>query len=120
MTSNKRMTMKKTFLAFLMISSTCFGQIKPSDDLREVNIPHYSSLAEFVENEATEQSDYVTRNASDVAQVENAWYFYHVRLRIYGEVGLAVPIFASFTIFPRLEFWWKRKVPKGYMDYYEH
>ena len=99
--------MKLILVAVLMLSSVSFA----------AELPQYNSISEFVQTEVQEQNDYVSKHEKGTAQVNDSWYLNLIRLRIMAIIGLEVPIFASFSLIPKMEFRWKRKTPAGYVDY---
>lgn len=92
-----------TFLLNFLLSGIAFGS---------------ETLEGFLTKELRTQSYVMESDDSNVGSMtEEGWYFNSISWRLRGIVGLSVPLLASFTIFPSIQFHWKRAMPEGYQAY---
>jgi hypothetical protein len=92
-----------TFLLNFLLSGIAFGS---------------ETLEGFLTKELRTQSYVMESDDSDVGSMtEEGWYFNAISWRLRGIIGLSVPLLASFTIFPSIQFHWKRAMPEGYQAY---
>lgn len=92
-----------TFIINFLLSGIAFGS---------------ETLEDFLTKEITEQSYVMEASDSDVGSMtEEGWYLKTLSLRLRGIVGLSVPLLASFTIYPSIQFVWTRANPEGFKPY---
>jgi len=83
-------------------------------------VPNYSSLGNFVDQEMTSQASYMEDydhmevSASDI---DSMFYMNFISLKVEGIIGLEVPFFAAFELRPNVVLRWKRKLPEGHVKY---